>query len=403
MSPTVQIGNILFHYRKDTLQKIENSQGDVRVQIQQYLPIHFIYGKWNLEKKFIKDIEEILRAIVALEKKTRDPIKAADAADHLFNSFTPFWLENLQNAKHIQAKQLWIEIIELTKKVERNRNRHIHKGTPYYFLATTYLDELDTEVAINFLHEGVEEDKGLQKRSRGKRKAVDAPGFKTISLNKGLKNFLAPNVNYIRNNILEKYLRYYNRIIGDSLQLSTLDKVFLQNEKYQEETFVLAHFLYWTFRWSRLSKYLSVNNSFANFSMMRMQSLLAGIIEQLLRHAYGKRTFGKNYYALYAEEQAISTNQAKEEMDAFVEYLGWNRNIDKALIASLDWKPSKNSPIKDRRYVALLIALQFRNHCAHQLSATRSIADNSERITIILFIALFIVIRKLQSKLPGII
>lgn len=393
----IKIGQIKFSYTTEESVRIENKDGDLKPQIEQYLRLHFDYGFWGLEEEFTDSIRQTLKGISKLEKRTHNPLLVAHAADYVFNSFTTYWLDNIKRGRHVQAKHLWIGIIKLTKEAERSAKGRIHKGSPYYFLGSTYLDEHDTEIAFNYLHEAVEEDKLLEKSTNGKARFIDAPAFKTISLRKEKNNLLGMAIELIRNNFLDAYLSRYNQTVGDTLKLSIIDKKMLQNPDFDEETFALAHLLFWLYRWFNVKPMLSKNNSFADFSIMRMQSTLAGIIEQLLRHTYKQRYFRNNLCSLYAEEASVTLNVAKKTLDAFINTFGdWEKAFNKSLIASLKNDPALNPIIKDPRITILMIAYQIRNHCAHRLTATRAIARNSERITAILFSALFIIVKKLK-------
>ena len=81
--------------------------------------------------------------------------------DSFFNSYTSVWLDLIseKNRKYRHAKNIWISALTLTDKWENSRNKRIHKGTPYYFLAYNHLLESDLDSAFLLMHKAMDEDK----------------------------------------------------------------------------------------------------------------------------------------------------------------------------------------------------------------------------------------------------
>ena len=384
-----EVGGIRFFETGGRVVAIENSLGDLGPQVLQYLFSHNARrGVPILDSSFSGVLLEVFEAVIGLEAAIGNVPLAGSAADLLYGLFTPFWEENRRAGQYSVAKGVWLELAALTSDAERGGGK-IHRGTAYYFLATTYLDQMDTDAAFRLLHLAVEEDKALTVKAKTPATFVDGPAYKTVSLRDDRQNFLYDLVRAPRGR-LDGEIATYNQRTGRNFTLQVFDKGFLQNADFDEETFSLSFFLAWTEKWALLTSAVSETDGFSPMARLRTYLLLTGIIEQLLKRKWTDRFFATNLFKAYATENHTSLDQANKTLGAFASHFGdWENDFPAALQAALDWKPGTGGP-PDERWRAVVVVWQMRNHGAHQLEASQILSSRSSEIDSLLLSALFV-------------
>jgi hypothetical protein len=79
--------------------------------------------------------------------------------------------------------QLWREILAITNGWEiKNQNVKIHKGTPYFFLAESYLLTGERELGFLYLYNAIEEDRALARFAPSLNYPNKSPSYCTMSL-----------------------------------------------------------------------------------------------------------------------------------------------------------------------------------------------------------------------------
>lgn len=82
------------------------------------------------------------------------------AHDAFFNNFTIIWQSLLNQGRFKNAGYLWDFALNIAYDWEnKNQNKRIHKGTPYYFWGVTCILNGDLEKGFLLMHQALEEDK----------------------------------------------------------------------------------------------------------------------------------------------------------------------------------------------------------------------------------------------------
>jgi hypothetical protein len=161
--------------------------------------------------------------------------------DTFFGYFTPIWLDLIGRRYYFPAIMLWNFALGLAFDWEkRNRNRSIHKGTPYYFLGVTAI--LNNEIENGFLamHQALKDDYKLSPS----RQTPQTPAYWFVTLDSSrTQQFFASKVNQMATYLSEKLDKYCS-IIGGSLNLPDFRTKFLGQKKFKDEVFFFIYLLF---------------------------------------------------------------------------------------------------------------------------------------------------------------
>lgn len=117
----------------------------------------------------------------SLQYFDQNPMTPA-AHDAFFNNFTVVWRTLVESARLDEAEHVWEHALEVAYEWERRHpGQQLHKGTPYYFWATTALSRGDLDRGYLLAHQSVEED--IRSSGQPTQTKPDTPGFALVSLN----------------------------------------------------------------------------------------------------------------------------------------------------------------------------------------------------------------------------
>ncbi len=198
-----------------------------RIQIQDFNIERPDNAKVILPDEFESIFHSIFLAVDELYKTNRACL-AAYLSTFLFEKLSTYWLNYMQNGQHILAIPFWTKILSIAHKWEKDTGKHIHKGTPYAFIAHTYLMIGDIDTGFTYIYNAIEDDIELNKVCPELNYPYDAPVHRTAILSSHPENILIGLVKEIRLE-LEKYLNLYQKEFGRTLTMEDFDRRFLQN------------------------------------------------------------------------------------------------------------------------------------------------------------------------------
>ncbi|MGB2727353.1 MAG: hypothetical protein WBD09_02610 [Halobacteriota archaeon] len=113
------------------------------------------------------------------------------AHDGFFNNFTIIWRNFQSQGRFKNAEHLWDLALNVSYEWEnKNQNKGIHKGTPYYFWGVTCILNGDLEKGFLLMHQALEEDKRTHKT-----KTPKTPAYSFVTLDyENQDQFFRPKV-----------------------------------------------------------------------------------------------------------------------------------------------------------------------------------------------------------------
>jgi hypothetical protein len=167
------------------------------------------------------------------------------AHDGFFNNFTIIWQGFLNNGLFKNAEHLWDLALNIAYEWEnKNQNKRIHKGTPYYFWGVTCILNGDLEKGFLLMHQALEEDK-----KRDQTNTPKTPAYSFVTLDYENQNqFFRPKVVEIAKFVDEK-MNIYRSSRGGTLTLPAFKSKFLEESALPE---VVFYFIFELFRLKKL-------------------------------------------------------------------------------------------------------------------------------------------------------
>jgi len=288
---TIKVNDLEIEYRPKTYRILAVRSGgqEIRTNIQnllKMLEVQFNPLRPDIcEILFPDEIRnialEIFQTIKMLTLEDENSCLCASLANYLFESFTTKWMELLSNGHPVIATKYWQHILSFVWRWESPPDGcQVHKGSPYAFLAYSYLLYGDVDTGFVYLYNAIKEDIELNKKCPQLDYPKDAPVYKTICLKDDRQNVLYPLVNEIRDS-LQSYISTYNSEFGKRLNISSIDTKFLTNDSLKE----IKYYFVYTF-WKlyeirfRISKEL-VDNDFSKLQHLNLFFNLCIILDKL--------------------------------------------------------------------------------------------------------------------------
>ncbi len=230
-------------------------------------------------------MEESKKTFSGFTKKER--ISFSDA---YFNNFTVITETLLANRQYDVAFRLWTEILSFVSEWEEsNKQKVLHKGTPYYFSAVSSILQNDFDAALMSMHNALTEDK------KNMPKWDEAPGYWFLTLNdqkpnQYFKPFVDGMMGFLRDRLdgngseQGKYKEHYQAIRSGKLTYDQFRSKFLDNKNISEEVkylFVYSIIRIWHLR--RLHKSKVGDNLMAPLIFTNALFVLLLVLDNLLK------------------------------------------------------------------------------------------------------------------------
>lgn len=365
---------------------------------QRFNSIVFEFNPWrpdNANVIFPDEYEPIFQSVFSaiddLYRSNRSCL-AAYLSSYLFESLTPFWIELMNKGQHILALQFWRKVLSMTLEWEAKTGKHIHKGSPYAFIANTYLIIGDIDTGFSYIYNAIEDDIELNKVCPELNYPSNAPVYLTASLSSNPHNIMVPLVTEIRSE-LETYLNTYNNEFRRTLSMTELDKRFLQNPAFQTIKYYFV-FNFWTiFEYRRKIGHDLMQNDFSKLKNANWLFALCLIIDKLFHtHSKYKGRFIGSEIVNYALDKGLMTkddlNNLKDRES--IQNGEPDQVIPKLLTVALQYN---GIPVrKEIQY--LFVAWNLRNFAGHNIQTQNIIVNNFEDLLKILLYDIFLIIEE---------
>jgi hypothetical protein len=345
----------------------------------------------TLPDQYTQIFHTVFSAVDDLQRSNRDCL-AAFLSTFLFDSVTPLWNRFLDSGQHVLAIQLWRAVLSLAYAWEQATGKHVHKGSPYAFIAYTYLMMGDIDTGFSYIYNAIEEDRKLNDVCPEVNYPANAPVYLTATLNPSQRNVMYPIVREVRS-VLEGHLDSYRREFGKSLSIQQFDKRFLQNPDLE----TIKYFFVFTF-WAILEHQRKVDrelmqNDFSKLKNANWLFALCLVIDKLF-HSHPQYTgrFIGSEIANYTEHKGLMSktdlNKLRDQVN--VRQASPDLLLPQVLSASLVYNGAPVS--KEIQY--LFAAWNLRNFAAHNIQIQNVIGTDFEDIIRVLLYDIFLVIEE---------
>ncbi len=353
--------------------------------------------------KFILDI--VFLAIRDLETNNKDYISANHIADFFFNNFRPIWQTHINFFKSFEEIDLWNELLKAVNEWEKNNNFKIKKGTPYYFNAGNYIDTGNFDLAFNYTHKAIEDDKIRGSLQNSSYDYHNSPAFLFASLNVDkTNNFLWGKVRslVIR---LEQYIKRYNFIYNSNLNFQTIKNKFLsQNHLFENEityfVYLLAALTY--------ENYLIITLGIFNNNFARMRNLdhifsFCLLLDKIMAKKTNEEYISGSAYKLI--EKLLNLPLADSDKQIIKTKLKWAKNNPGLIIEAIKFMIDRNKKLFpynsnynrkiNKKIINTMLIYFLRNRSAHDVKLEYLNTQLYDKILQALFFELFIIIEDL--------
>lgn len=317
---------------------------------------------------------------------------AAYLSSFLFESLTPFWNDLMSEGQHVLAIQFWRKVLSMVHEWEKKTGKHIHKGSPYAFIANTYLIIGDIDTGFSYIYNAIEDDIKLNKVCPELNYPNNAPVYLTASLSSNPQNIMVPLVMEIRSE-LESYLNTYQNEFGRTLPMRELDRRFLQNPALETIKYYFV-FSFWTiFEHRRKVGHDMMQNDFSKLKNANWLFALCLVIDKLFHShpRYEGRSIGSeivNYIVDKGLMTKADLNNLKDEENI------QDGEPDRVISELLPMTLQHNGMPVRKEIQYLFIAWNLRNFAGHNIQTQDVIVNNFDNLLKILLCDIFLIIEE---------
>ncbi len=235
--------------------------------------IDFQNGQRSIKTSVIKSelnsiINVIFLAIKDIETNIDDTLAANHIADYFFGQFIPVWETYKSYSLVLSEIDLWKGLFLSVNNWEDTNNLKIKKGTAYFLHAKNYLDINHIDMAFNFIHLAIEDDKFHGLKENPNYNYHKSPAFLFASLNIDNRD------NYLYNRVvrivffIKIYIKSYNTKFKENFSFDEFKNKFLSKySKYEDEILYFVYLFILLNQWVNYTIPLDIYNN--NFAKMR--------------------------------------------------------------------------------------------------------------------------------------
>lgn len=330
-------------------------------------------------------------AVDDLQRSNRDCL-GAFLSTFLFDSMTELWSRFLRCGQYLLAIQLWRAVLSVAYAWEQDTGNHVHKGSPYAFLAYTYLMVGDIDAGFSYIYNAIEEDRQLNDVCPELNYPANAPVYLTATLNPSPQNVMSDIVGEVRS-ALEGHVESYRREFGKSLSMQQFDRRFLQNPDLE----TIKYFFVFTF-WAILEHQRKVDSELMqnDFSKLKNANWLFALCLVIDKLFHSHTQFTGSYLGAeivnYAEYKGLMSKADLDKLAAQVNVrqASPDRLLPQVLSASLVYN---GAPVS-KEIQCLFAAWNLRNFAAHSIQIQNVIGTDFEDIIRVLLYDIFLVIEE---------
>ena len=358
-----------------------------------------------IKESFKPILDIVFSAIKDLEINNRDYISANHIADFFFNNFRPVWQTHINFFKSFEEIDLWNQLLEAVNEWEKNNDFRIKKGTPYYYNAGNYLDTGNFDLAFNFVHKAIEDDKIRGSLQSSSYDYHNSPAFLFASLNVDrTNNFLWGKVRSLVFR-LEQYIKRYNFIYNSNLNFQTIKNKFLsQYHLFENE---ITYFVYLLAALTYENYFISTLGIFDN-NFARMRNLdhifsFCLLLDKIMTKKTNEEYISGNAYKLI--EKLLNQTLADPDKQIIRNKLKWETRNQILIIKAIKLMINSNKTlfpyssnynrIINKKIINTMLIYFLRNRSAHDIKLEYLNTQLYEKILQSLFFELFIIIEDL--------
>lgn len=302
---TLEIGLILipqFYYLGD----------EITEQFKVLYHLFFTKGTIQLTKEFIEASKKLFS-----EFNNQQRIYLGE---QYFNNFIIISERLLKNKQYIQALNFWINILKFVEEWENtNKQKALHKGTPYYFSAVASILQNDFDTAMMSMHNALKEDK-----KNAPNIWTDLPAYNFLTLNdKKPDQYLKPYINWIiefirkcldgKGNELRIYKNHYKAVRNGELSYAQFRKKFLDSQNVSEDLkFFFVYSIISLWHLHRLHKNKLGDDLMAPLIFTNSLLTLILVVDNLLK-TWNNPNLNRKYFSDHLYSIAIKENWIKPQ------------------------------------------------------------------------------------------
>lgn len=295
-------------------------------------------------------------------------VKKWEMADKYFENFTPLWNLSLR-----RNKNLWIKVWQMTDKWEQRNEYKLHKGTLFYFWATTALLHGDYDEGMILMHQALNEDRRKDPR---KSRSPDTPGYAFVSMDEKPCPYMRDLTQAMVDFVKRRLSRYKGNLDYKALRTKFLDSF---DPKFEDIKYLFSYSIL------RLMKLRSIHKA-RRLADKQMSSLiflnaLGGlilVIDELFKIAFKtqkSKHFRTHVYFYLKSKGAISEKSPNAYLkrlsssklsEKFAEEFIQNKPNTFKQFLSGNFKDEKNNKVSETE-CQLLLCYCLRNFSAHNI------------------------------------
>lgn len=270
---------------------------------------------------------------------------------------------------------IWRSILGIVWQWEE-QHEEVHKGTPYYFMAATYLGSGDVPSAYSCFFSALEEDK--RNFPHIPKNLKDAPAYLTTSLVDDPGNALYNDVVVPLRATLQSFIDGYNMRARGNLEIQDLDRKFLQADSFEDiKRFFVANF-HEVYHLSALNSTRMIRNDYSRLKVIDSLFNFGLIVDQMLESRFLQgapkkdRDMANAVYrlALNFGWTAIGNSKNAGEFISKIRPRPNDGSPDEVLPAFLDGTCTFDGGLVDARMRAIIGAYHLRNYGGHHLDGS---------------------------------
>jgi hypothetical protein len=323
-------------------------------------------GGVTLPAGLVSIIVELLDSIAAIP--AAEAAKKVYLADHIFG--------HLIIDSPIPNPKLKVAISsEILRVVENWEATHeiVHKGTPYYFLAETYLAQGDIPSAYIYFFNALEQDR-INFPTVGKNVRTGA-AYLTTSLVDDINNALYNQVVVPLRTYLQSFITHYCLSTGSTLSLNSVDNRFLQHNDFEDIKRFFVASIHEIYHLAPLNSTHLINNDYSKLKISDTLFNLSLILDQILQKRFlaAATRYEKNMAnAIYrlALQLTWTNNTADRDARTFIGHISPNLNSgtpDQILPSILDGTATFHGNVLTPQQKAVFLAYHLRNFGGHNI------------------------------------
>jgi hypothetical protein len=342
--------------------------------------------------------KKIFEAIDQVRSGSNGECLAAYLASYYYECFTPTWIGLLDKMEHTLAACIWLRLLRGVWDWESaHTDSKIHKGTPYYFLAETFLLSGDTDLGFTYLYDAINESRRLGALCPRLRYPDKAPSNLTASLIDDPNNHMHSFVKELLD-LLSTYIDDYNKTFNRNFSINTFTTEFLNNPKLDYPKYFFVYNLWFLSKIKESARRdSSLDNDFLMLRNLDTTFNLCLIVDKILERKYGGEYISQNVLEICRDEKWIRQDELQDFRKSIGEPDGDpDLVIPKLIVPNVTFQ---GKSIR-REVICLLVAWNLRNYGGHNISRQKVLRTRFEEIIRALINCLFITIEARRAWQP---